>query len=375
VALALLCSVVALDVTPAASAAGAKLLGPLLSRKETPNTSWARDGGLSVALPNGKEFWIFGDAPRYEWKNGAWRMTGFIYGSTAAQRTLKPGKPLSGPLSEVWVGHPQRPTNPVAQFLPLPSLYMPDGSGRRCNKKNGGSAVEAVRWATGAALMPDRTNILIPYVEVCVLGAAGHWAQGWGFTLYNYKTNRFSQKPYAVFPPSSDGATIPTNHMFGTPIIKNGRITFFSWECCTPGQSVHTTTINATVGALKKRASYKPKPVPDLPATFLINVAPPSKTHPKITMYVLTGTKGEYEIYAASKAQGPWSRVASGQLPGCPESPRRCRSFALHPEISPAKRLVVSYYLHGFGPGIPTKHPAPEQRLPHTVLASIPCAC
>jgi hypothetical protein len=133
--------------------------------------------------------------------------------------------------------------------------------------------------------------------------------------------------------------------------------------------------MSATVKALKNPASYEPKLVPDLPRTYNLSVSRPSKTHAKITMYVLRGGKGEYEIYAAPAPTGPWSQVASGQLPRCDTSPLPCRSFALHPEISPAKRLMVSYYLHGYGPGIATKHPAPNQPLPHAVMASIPCAC
>jgi hypothetical protein len=326
-----------------------------------------------MRLPNGRNFWVFGDSPRFQWIKGRWRMNAFILGSTAAQRRFTPGKPPAGPLNEVWVGHPTRATNTPRQFLPNPKLYMPDGSGRPCNRANGGSKAQQVRWVTGMALMPDRTNILMPYVEVCVLGEFGYHSQGWGFTLYNYKTNKFSMKPYSVFPATPDGAPV-SSQVFGSPIIKGGKVTFYSWAWRADG-GIYTTTMNATVKALKKPASYEPKLVPDLPRTYNLSVSPPSKTHAKITMYVLTGDKGEYAIYAASAPTGPWSQVASGQLPGCDTSPLPCRSFALHPELSPAKRLIVSYYLHGFGPGIATKHPAPDQPMPHTVMASIPCAC
>ena len=375
---ALAAAVLAISATvalPAASgaASGPKFLGPVLSRTETPNMSLARDGGLSLPLPNGRDFWIFGDSPRFQWVKGRWKIAGFILGSTAAQRKFTPGKMLGGPLTETWPGHPTKMTNQQKLFLANPKLYMPDGSGRGCTRANGGSAVESVRWITGAALMPDKTHVLIPYLEVCVLGAQGYWSEGWGFTLYNYKTNQFSMKPYDVFRPQPSGATIAMRQSFGSPIIRNGKVTFYSWECCASGRSVYTTTMPANVAALKKPASYVPKPVPDLPGTYTISVSPPSKTHKQITMYLLTGDKGQYEIYAASQPTGPWSQVASGQLPRCGQAPFPCRSFALHPEISPAKRLMVSYYLHGFGPGIATKHPSGVQ--PHTVMASIPCNC
>jgi len=361
-------------VLPAAAGAagGPTFLGPLLSRAETPTTSWGRDGGVSLALPNGKDFWIFGDTPRYQWSNGQWRLTAFIQGSSAGQRAFTSGKPLDGPLTEVRVGHPTQSTNQPLQFLAAPKLYLPDGSGRACTKANGGPSVEAVRWVTGAALMPDKTNVLVPYVEVCVIDASTYSAEGYGFALYNYKTNKFAAKPYDVIPPTADGATIPTKQFFGSPIIKNGKVTFYSWECCAT-QHIFTTTLNATVAALKNPASYSPTPTSGVPPTFNLSVTPPSKTHTKITMYVLTGTAGEYEIYTATAPTGPWTKSASGQLPRCDQPSAACRSFALHPELSPAKRLIVSYYLGGYGPGIATKHPSHD--LPHTVLASIPCNC
>ena len=361
--------------SPAATgaASGPTLKGPILSAAETPSISWARDGGFSVPLPTGVDFWVFGDTPRFQWQGDHWVMNAFIYGSTAAQRKFTPGKPLDGPLNEIWLGHPTRSTNSPRQFLPLPNLYMPDGSGKVCNKKNGGSKAESVRWVTGAALMPDRTNVLLPYLEVCVLGENGYTSEGWGFTLYNYKTNTFSMKPFAVFKPHPSGAEIPAVQGFGSPIINNGKITFYSWSWGGSDGGIYRTTMNATLSALKNPASYQPELIPELPMSYNISVHRPSKTHAKNTMYMLRGSEGEYDIWASASPTGTWSKVGEGQLPGCESAPLSCRSFALHPELSPAKRLMVSYYLHGFGPGIATKHPAPNQ--PHAVMASIPCDC
>jgi hypothetical protein len=92
-------------------------------------------------------------------------------------------------------------------------------------------------------------------------------------------------------------------------------------------------------------------------------------------MYVLTGEKGQYSIFTASSPKGPWSQTASGVLPRCDTSPVPCHSMALHPELSPAGRLVISYHLAGYGPGIATKHPFPHEPLRHVVSASIPCGC
>ena len=361
---------------PAASdaASGPRFLGPLLSHAETSNITWARDGGISVPLPNGTDFWIFGDSPKYQWSKGAWRLKTFIQGSTAAQRRFTPGKMLDGPLTEIRAGQPLKASNQPKQFLSKPKVYLPDGSGRACTKANGGHNAEAVRWITGAALMPDKKNIVIPFVEACVLDAFTYGAEGWGFALFNYKTRTFSMKPHDVFRPTPDGASIASTQFFGSPIIRNRKVTFYSWACCS-GSGVYTTTMNATVAALENPASYAPQATSGPPPTFNVSVSPPSKKHAKITMYVLEGEQGEYAIYAASAPTGPWAQVASGQLPRCAQAPIPCRSFALHPELSPAKRLVVSYYNFGYGPGIATKHPSTSTQLAHTVLASVPCTC
>ena len=258
-ALACICTSGVLAVaTSAGASSGPTLKGPILSRAETPSITWARDGGVTVPLPNGKDFWIFGDAPRYQWTKSGWHMNTFIYGSTAAQRSFTPGKPLAGPLTEVHVGHPTKTTNGPTQFLPLPHLYIPDGSGRACTKANGGRTVESVRWVTGATLMPDKTNIFIPYVEVCVMSEFGYVSEGWGFTLYNYKANKFSMKPYAVFPPSTDGTSLPSNELYGSPILKNGKITFYSWSFGGSAGGIYSTTVKATLAALKNPSSYAP---------------------------------------------------------------------------------------------------------------------
>ena len=98
-----------------------------------------------------------------------------------------------------------------------------------------------------------------------------------------------------------------------------------------------------------------------------------STAHSRYTMCVLTG--GQYNIYAASAPAGPWSRVASGTLPRCKGSPGTCHSITLHPELSPASRLLVSFHLHGYGPAIASKHPYPHEPVNHVVLVTIPCNC
>jgi hypothetical protein len=179
-------------------AASPTLVGPLISHAENTVRSWGRDGGITVPLPNHRDFWIFGDTPRYQYEGGRWRLTAFIYGSSAGEIGFKLGQRPSAPFSEVVRQRTVSASNQPSQLLPSPSLYIPDGTGRACNKANGGSSAGADRWPTGAALMPDKTNILIPYIGVCVLSATNFTAESWGFALFDWKSNRFSVAPIDV---------------------------------------------------------------------------------------------------------------------------------------------------------------------------------
>jgi hypothetical protein len=268
-----------------------------------------------------------------------------------------------------------RKTNPPAQFLSTPVAYVPDGSGRRCTQAAAGQRAYSARWPSGAALMPDKTRILIPYSVVCIVNASKYTAQGWGFAIFNWKTGRFSVPPVDVFPAQPSGERLGSMQGFGSPIVVDNEVTFYSWACCDSAGAIYATTLDARTAALKDPASYVPRPIAGLAQTYLLHVAPPSSTHELFTMYALRGKRGEYALYGASTPNGPWSQVGSGVLPRCDTSPYPCHSMALHPELGPPGELVVSYHLSGFGPGVATRHPWPREPLRHVVSASVPCAC
>jgi hypothetical protein len=373
-ALALVATVVCvaappLFVSPAAAASAfPKFLGPVLSQSENPNVTLGRDGGFSVPLPNGTDFWLFADTPRFVFKDGGWRFAGFIPGSTAAVAKYTPGRPLLRPLTEIHPGRKLRVSNKPAQFLPTPSqVFMPGQPGKACRSKDNSSLSPGRRWPTGAALMPGRTNILISYAIAC---APSRWyfaTVGWGFALFNWRTRTFSQ-PIDVFPPQPDGSSIDSRHIFGSPIVVGNKVTFFSF-----GSGEYTTTVDAALAALRNPASYQPVLLPNVFATQ--DVAPPTARHARYTMLSLAGSKGEYIIYAADTPTGPWSEVGTGALPKCDSAPYPCHSFALHSELSPTSRLIVSYHVPGYGPGNASKHPYPHEPLRHVVISSIPCSC
>jgi hypothetical protein len=356
----------------AAVAAKPTFIGPILGKDETPTLSLGRDGGVSVPLPDGRDLWIFGDTPRFQYQHGKWNLTGFIQGSSAGMESYTTGHMLAGPLDEVVPGHKLTARNQATLFIPPPRVYLPNRGGLRCTKANAGPSAGEGRWATGAALMPDHTNVLIPFVDVCVTSSFVETVEGWGFTEYNWKINKFSVGATDVFPPATNGAATPRARWFGSPIIADNKVTFFSVTCCKPG-IVYRTTVAASVAALRKPGSYVPTPVSGLPAALLLHVAPPSRTQPHLTMMQVVDTRGKYAIYTAATPTGNWTKKATGSLPRCLTSPGRCGdSVYLHPELSTTSRMVVTYYLPGFGPGVATAHPYPHLPLWHTVAAYLP---
>jgi hypothetical protein len=371
-ALSALVPVAVTSTATPAQAASASVIGPLLSRAENPNTSWGRDGGYSVALPNGKVFWIFGDTPRYSFQNNKWQLTAFIYGSSAGIGPAN-GKPPKKPFTEVIPGRSLNGNNQPRQFLPTPRLYMPNGSGKICNKANGGPSAGAARWPTGAALMPDKTNILVPYIGVCVISASNYRAESWGFALFNWKTSRFTVAPVDVRPPAKSGVGLAASLFHGSPVIDGGKVTFFSSDCCHQASHTYTATVAAKVAALRKKSSYTLKIIPGLYPAPIQTVVRPSKSQPHLTMYQYVDSLGRYRLLKAKKPAGPWTLLGQGVLPKCNnKAPRQCVSVALHPWLSTSSKMLVTYYVPGYGPGIATKHPAPGGALGHVVMAYLP---
>ena len=358
--------------TPDVKTGPGTFVGPVVSSVETATSSLGQDGGFTVPLPNGKTFWVFGDTPTYTFTNSKWNLTNFIQGSSAGIVKYTPGVPTTTPINMVAVGQPTTKTTPATQFLVPPNVFLPDGSGKVCNKANGGPTAGAVRWASGAALLSDKATIIIPYIDACVISASDYRAEGWGFALYNWKTNKFTLPPFDVIPPKPSGEALSTAQYFGSPIVDGQKVTFFSWTCCDLGSSIYSTTVDTTIATLKNASAYHPTPILDLPATFTFAVVPPSKTQPHLTMYQLVDLKGGYRILTATTPEGPWLTQATGSLPKCDAAPAPCNnSIYPHPELSNASTLTVSYWLPGYGPGVPT-NPDPSDQIWHLVYAKLP---
>jgi hypothetical protein len=130
------------------------------SSYETATRAISRDIGLSVALPDGHDLWLFGDTGIYQKTGSTWRRTGFLDGSTALLAKYTKGQVPRG--GEVPAAKP-------ARFVPVPKrVYLPDRSGRLCVQPVPTAAFSA-RWPTGAAIMPTNSaRVLVTYSIVCV---------------------------------------------------------------------------------------------------------------------------------------------------------------------------------------------------------------
>jgi len=352
----------------------ATFVGPVLASVETATFSLGQDGGITVPLPNGKTFWVFGDTPSYTYKDNKWNLTGFIQGSSAGIGTYTPGQVPTAPINMVAPGLPSTKTTPATQFLPPPDVFLPDGSGKVCNKENGGPTAGAVRWASGAALMADKTNIFVPFIDACVISETDYRAEGWGFAMFNWKTNKFTTPPIDVIPPKSSGEALSSSQYFSSPIIDGQKVTMFSYTCCALGSSMYATTLDTDLKTLKDPTAYRPAPILGLPATFMFAVSPATKALPFLTMYQLVDLKGAYRLLTATSPLGPWTEKATGTLPKCDSAPEgdTCNnSMYPHPEFSTAGSVTTSYWLPGFGPGVPT-NPDPSHQIWHLVYAKLP---
>jgi hypothetical protein len=353
---------------PSGAAGAVQQLGPVRTRDETPTLTLTRDGGMSVALPNGRDLWVFGDGPQFHWANGKWTIKAFVAGSSIASGPYRRGH-VPAPMDEMWLGHKPSKKYKATVFIPPPrNVYFPDGSRKECSRKNG--AAEEGRWPTGAALMPNKSFVLVTYDEVCVTANSQFRVEGWGFAIYNWKTNRLAAGPIDVFKPAKNGAAINSLKRFVSPIVVGSRVTLFAYTCCSPGH-VYTTSMPATAKALSNPKSYKTKVVSGLPPSYLLSVSGKSPTQTKFQLLEQLDTKGRFAVYVAANIGGPWKRKASGLLPGCLTSEQPCYALYSHPELSTSTQLLVSYYLPGYGPGV-KGHPHPHPPINHLVMASVP---
>jgi hypothetical protein len=338
-------------ITPSDTAGGSPgivYLGPVNASQETSTgTILQRDAGISVALPNGRDLWIFGDTSSFSADAG--QSEAFIGGSTAAKGRYVPGKTPDA-LKDVQPAGSSGTTTAPAQFIPTPTdTYMPDGSGRACTPANG--AIYTARWPTGAALLTNQKQLLVTYSDVCVTSTTSFTVEGWGFMTYSWRVGKIVVPPYDVFTPSPQGTALPPDRTYQSPIVANGNITFFTSSCttlfvaCSSG-TVSATTVADNLLALGSPASYVNAPAvtdgsaPWMPVNISVAAYPTG-----LRLIEQTSIGGTFIVFSSISPTGPWHPFYSGTLPGCSTTPRGfCYAFVGHPELGSATSLIVSYF-------------------------------
>jgi hypothetical protein len=323
---------------------------PVSSSYETATRSLSRDIGVSVALPDGHDLWLFGDTSVFTQNPaGAWIYSDFIDGSTALE-----GKDVRGQVP----GGAEVPSGSPSRFIPVPDdVYIPDGTGRPCVKGNGIAAYSA-RWPTGVAVRPDNTSeVLITYVEVCVQEPPGGTAfvqtEGWGYLLYNWRVHRIAVGPVDVFKPTTSGASLGAADQFGWPVFANGEVTVFSSKCTIQYVSCGAGYVwSATTSTLSNPASFHPRPmsidgtIAWQPLTISVG-----KYSNGLRLIETTSIGANYDIFAAAKLGAPWHLLTSGKLPDCvPYRGDFCHAVEGHPELSSPTDLFISYKDPNVGP-------------------------
>ncbi len=317
-------------------------LVPLSSNYELPTRSVSRDIGVSVALPDGHDLWLFGDTDTFVHKGTRWTSVGFIDGSTALEAKYTRGRVPAG--GEFPTGEPSR-------FLPVPTdVFLPDGSGRPCNNA---TAAFAARWPTGAVVLPGTpSDVLITYTEVCVTHTPGGRApgvrpEGWGYMLYDWQHRHIARAPVDVFRPHSDGSALPDSLSFGSPLVDHGKLILFASHCgvflgaCTQSR-VWFAAMPATIAAIDSTRSYAlTQLAADTPWQPLsISVG---RYQQGLRLVEMTTIGGTYKIFSAPTAGAKWHRLRSGTLPGCPSHLYFCAALQGHPELSTSTQIFVSY--------------------------------
>jgi hypothetical protein len=325
---------------------------PVHSSYETGTRTVSRDVGVSVALPDGHDLWLFGDTSIFQREGaGGWKGTGFVDGTSALEARYRRGRVPHGG---------DYPSGVPTRFIPVPTnVYLPDGSGRPCTNQ---SVAYPARWPTGLAVSAsNKSEVLVSYAEVCVTrprvgGAVPARAEGWGYMLYNWRTHRIDRGPVDVFKPHTNGAQLGDSRIFGSPYFDNHQLTLFASHCtslsvaCARGQ-VWSVTVPDTIAAMDNPASYKLK---------RLSIDGSGKWEPisiSVGRYAggfrlieMTSVGGTYKILSASTVGAPWRLNRSGRLPGCPTHTGFCYALAGHPELSTSTHIFVSYMNPDSGP-------------------------
>jgi hypothetical protein len=305
----------------------------------------SRDIGLSVALPDGHDLWLFGDTGIYTKTGTTWERTGFLDGSTALLAKYTKGQVPAA--AEV-------PKAKPARFVPVPTkVYLPDKSGRLCVKPIPTAAFSA-RWPTGAAVMSTNSARGARYL----LDRVRHpphqedrrpTRRGLGLHALQLEDAQDRPRPHRRLQAALDRLGARVVEAARVPVFDKGKLTMFSSSCaqqfigCASGK-VYSVTMAPTIPALDNPNSYKLTELltdgssPWEPLSISVGRYPDG-----LRLVEQTTIGGAYKIFSAPDAKSPWHLVSQGNLPGCVNKTAFCFGLEGHPELSVPGTVLVSY--------------------------------
>lgn len=312
-----------------AAAASSPAVTQVTSAWERPGYSLDRDCGYTVPVSKTRDLWIFCDTAEY----GPPGLIGFIPGSTAAAGTYKPGQ-LSPVLSDLPSGSPALFIPPPVGEPPVPGGYMGN-------------------WPSGAALIPGTGKVLIPYGEYAVSGGAMLPA-GWGIAVWSVAAGVAADRSVPGIPAG-----------LGSPVFSGGYLYLYLAACASSAYGACAagtiTVARVPAGSYLTASAYRWLAAGGVwsasrsAAVSVIGVAKPLAVNVARLVsggFVLveqTDIAGGYRVWLASAVTGRWSLAVSGTLPCTDVNGGLCRAVNVHPELSAAGSLALSWFDPGAG--------------------------
>jgi hypothetical protein len=333
-------AVAAKAVTPPVLAPNAttKAAGPALPMAAGAAVTWPsplhdvrHDGGVSVALPDGRSLWVFGDTTEVDSKP-------YFFVTSSGGVTSR---------GATKVAYARTAKNVPAEFLPRTAAE------RAAQSANSYTAI----WPTGATTVPGG-DVLISYAKYAVQKSPQAFTlESAGLYRYHY-TGLAGLKEGQVATRIAGGIWTGADGAVGSPVYSAGYVYFA--EC----EGLHCYSLRAPAGSVTSKAAYtwwtgsgwsssRTSRAAVSYGASLPAASPSIAYLPGYGVYVTAGTATGHtsstgELWVAPHPWGPWSKPLDFALPNCPAA--GCYSVQLHPLESTGGRIRVSYATAGTGP-------------------------
>lgn len=226
-----------------------------------------------------------------------------------------------------------------------------------------------LEWLTGAIAVPGSTIIVLPFVTGCILGRRLAF-YSWGIAEFDDRVGRVVAQKYDIFTvPFGSSERLPPELYLEAPVLANGYLYLYAPRCVTPNifgsctsdiyvARVPVATANdrswRDPAAYQWRSgmrwvsqSYRARSIID---SAQVDRGVSVMWFPRLRRYLLLERieypSPRYRIWQSTDPTAGFTVRTSGVLPG------RCRvaitapcyGFILHPELSTATHIAISYY-------------------------------